>query len=482
MRLLLVEPPPPIDVYRQTVVAAPTCPPLTLATLAGAAREDGHDVQVLDLRQQANPESAFTAALRRGQPEIIGLTAYTFTFNPARRLAELAKTVRPEAKVVLGGIHAQFADDVTLIASVFDAVVLGEGERTLRELLSGAAWDKIRGLAWRDNGGFTRNPARPLIDDLDTLGFPAYDLFDLTQYNGRQWLWRSERIAMAESSRGCPFGCSFCSSGLVFGRRWRAKSARRVVDEINACLDLGFEEIHFQDDGFTTDLERAKRICELILTGGRRFPWELYNGIRVDRADDEFLALAARAGCYRMRFGVESGDQGILDGIGKGFTIDQVRRVYASARRYGIETIALFMIGLPGETEATMEATTRLATELPTDFARVSITIPTPGSALYARWNAEGRIVADNWDEYHFHQDDHLLFRHPVLNEAQIQRAYRRFYRRFYLRPRYLWERLHLGVVRGTLWRDAGYFLEKFVWESLCALVRRLRGQGRAPL
>jgi len=470
MRLLLIEPPPPFDPYRHAFVAAPLCPTLTLGSLAGTARDAGHRVRVLDLRVERDPDTVFLSALSDFRPDWMGFSAFTFNYRPAIRLAETARRVDSSIRMMLGGIHAQVVDDKELADLPFDAVAMGEGEQTLLEILAGQELSEVAGLRFRENGAIRRTSPRPLLENLDALSIPAYELFDLRRYGRKQWLWKKGRIAMVESSRGCPFQCAFCGGGAIFGRRWRAKSPRRVIGEIARLLDLGFEEIHFQDDGFTTDLERAKDICRLILSSGRRFPWELYNGIRADRADEEFMALAARAGCYRLRFGVESGDQEVLRGIGKDIPLARVRDVYRWARRYEIETIALFMLGLPGETPATMAATTRFALELPCDFARVSITIPTPGSPLFAQWKKEDRILSADWNDYHFHHTSRLLFRHPTLTAAQVQAEYRRFYRRFYLRPRYWRERLAIGIRRGTLWRDFLYFARKFLGEPLRGL------------
>lgn len=462
MRLLLIEPPPPFDPYQHAFVAAPSCPTLTIGSLAGAVRDAGHSVRVLDLRVESEPSTVFQRVLDDFRPEWIGFSAFTFNYKPAIRLAETARRLLPEARTILGGIHAQVVTDEELAGLPFDAVAMGEGEQTLLEILAERPLAEVTGLRFREGDTVRRTPPRPLLEDLDRLSFPAYELFDLRRYRRKQWLWKKGRIAMVESSRGCPFQCAFCGGGVIFGRRWRAKSPRRVVGEIAHLLDLGFEEIHFQDDGFTTDLARAKEICRLILSSGRRFPWELYNGIRADRADEEFMSLAARAGCYRLRFGVESGDEEVLRGIGKNYPLAQVRDVYRWARKYEIETIALFMLGLPGETTATMAATTRFALELPCDFARVSITIPTPGSPLFRQWREEGRILSDDWNDYHFHHTGRLLFRHPTLKAAQVQAEYKRFYRRFYLRPRYWREQLRIGLRRGTLWRDFLYFARKF--------------------
>jgi radical SAM superfamily enzyme YgiQ (UPF0313 family) len=147
--------------------------------------------------------------------------------------------------------------------------------------------------------------------------------------------------------------------------------------------------------------------------------------------------------------------------------LDRVVRVFAWARRHGIETAALFIFGLPEETLASMEATTDFAVNLGCDFARVSLFAPFPGSAIYERWSREGRILTSNWAECHFHSTGRLVYRHPQLSEEAIRRAYGRFYRRFYGRPRYLIERVRLGFRRGTVWRDLRYFGVKFVWNRL---------------
>jgi len=465
MRLLLVDPPPPFDAYRRAVVAAPFCPSLTLAVLGGAAKDAGHQVRILDLRLTDQPDAALREELTSFRPNVVGFTCFTFTYQTTLRLAAEARQVLPDALFLLGGVHAQVVSEDELHASPFDALVLGEGEQTLKEILAGRPLEQIDGLLVRRGSDIIRTGRRELAADLDELGFPAYELFDLRRYARASELWKSKRVVMLETSRGCPFHCSFCTSHLVFGDRWRAKSASRVMAEIHRFLDLGFEEIHIQDDGFTTDLTRAKEICRRILTCGRRFPWELYNGIRADLADEEFIELAARSGCYRIRFGIESGSQEVLNANCKRLRLDQVPRVFAWARKYGMETAALFILGLPEETPATMEATTEFALGLPCDFARVSVLSPYPGSAIYERWKSEGRILAENWDDYHFHSVGKLVYRHPQLSGEEIQRAYRRFYRRFYLRPSYLFERVRLGLRRGTMWRDIRYFGVKFLWD-----------------
>jgi len=467
MRLLLIDPQPNIDVYRESLVSAPFCPSLTLSMLAGAAALDGHEINILDLRREQEPLTQLHNQLRRFQPEVIGISVLTMMFPEVQKLAQEIKRVSPDALLLAGGVHPSAMPEQMLNDTEFDVIVIGEGEQTLREILAGGDLSEIHGLLYRDGDELKRTPPRELLKNLDELNLPAYNFFELDRYDVPTLLWKKSRIAMSESSRGCPFSCIFCASRLVFSHLWRPKSPDYVIAEVNQLLDWGFEEIHFQDDAFSTDLSRAKEICHRILALDRRFPWELYNGIRIDRVDDEFLALAAKAGCYRVRFGVESGNQRVLDSIGKRVTLAQIREAFRLTRKHDIETIALFIFGLPEETNEAMEDSINLARSLPVDFARVSVLSPCPGTPLYESWKQEGRILSEDWSEYHFHPYHNascLPFDHPHLSTKDILRAYYRFYFRFYLRPGYLIDRVRVGWRRGTLWRDFNYFLKKFVF------------------
>jgi radical SAM superfamily enzyme YgiQ (UPF0313 family) len=261
---------------------------------------------------------------------------------------------------------------------------------------------------------------------------------------------------------------------LVFGRRkWRTKSVNRVIEEIKMLMSLGFNELHIQDDGFTSNLKRAKDICRHLLTLDKKIPWELYNGIRVDRIDDEFLDLAVRSGCYRIKYGVESGDQKVLDLINKKTKLHQIREAFRMTRKHGIESVALFMVGLPPATKESMERSIRFGLEIKPDYLRAAFFTPYPGSFFYDKLEKENRIRNNNWDDYHFHRKGQLLFEHPNLSDQEIISAYNRFHRKFYMRFGYFMDRLYYGVRRGSFLRDSIYFLEKFI---LLPLVLMLKG------
>ena len=465
MRALLIQAAMPFDIYRRTLVAAPLAPSLAMAALAGAAVAVGHSPCIVECLPHISNEIELPNRLINDQPEIVGLSAYTAAFPSAQKMITRIAALRPEAKIVLGGVHATVLPRATLSETGAHAIVIGEGERTWQDLLCGVPWRDIPGLMWRDGVKIVANPPRERIADLDQLPFPDYSAFDLERYNRRQIFWKKRRIANCETSRGCPFHCTFCSSNAVFGRRWRAKSPGRVIEELRRLAALGFEEVHFQDDGFTTDLERAKEICRLLADQPLNLVWELKNGIRAEQTDREFFRLARRAGCYRIQFGIETGDPLVLQTIGKQELLSQFKQAVRLCRQAGIESLALFILGLPEDTKTSLKNTARFARRLRPDFARASILSPFPGTAIYQQWKNEGRLATTDWSQYNFHHDA-IAFRHPHLDTAAIQKAYRNFYRRFYWRAGYFAQRLYRGICRGSLGRDLRYFFSKFVFFS----------------
>jgi radical SAM superfamily enzyme YgiQ (UPF0313 family) len=475
VRLLLVNPRPK---YEKDFTFSALIPSLALAVLGGAAKSAGHEVRVFDVWVEENPVESLRKLAGDFHPDFVGLTAYTPSYPCALEFARAVRDSSPAAKTILGGIHASVFPDEALETGLFDYVVVGEGDQTLLDILAAPTVRKIAGAKTRD-AGLNSDVARPLIEDLDTLAFPAYEFFQLDWYFRRPApLWKSSRMVRFETSRGCPYRCSFCAGNFIFRRQWRAKSPARVVAEIQHVMSFGFREIQFQDDNFAQDLERAKEICRLVLAQRLRFSWTLDNGIRVNTLDDEFLDLARKAGCYRIHYGVESGNQAVLDGVQKNTTLAQVRTAFEKTRRHGIETTALFIAGLPGETEETLRETRRFARALKADFAIMNLLSPIPGSDLYRQWRAEGRLVKENHELSSLHRIDRLLFVHPHLSEQTILAAYRRFYVSFYFRFSYFAQRVFRGLVRGSLLRDLKFFFRVFL-RRLAALPA---GRKPAPI
>jgi radical SAM superfamily enzyme YgiQ (UPF0313 family) len=438
-------------------VAVPERPSLTFATLAAPLLQKGHPVEVLDLNQVQDPQRALEKKLEDLEPDVVGITCTTPLVPEAREITVLVKGYNPSTLVVVGGPHPSAFPRETLIECGVDVVCQGEGDYAMPALVEGAPWASIPGITYRQDGHVVGNPQGKFIENLDALPLPAWKLFDLTKYHTPRLSCRQNPVGTMETSRGCVFGCTYCNK-TVFGRTFRAKSVQRVVREMKYMLDQGFAEIHIMDDGFTTDLKRAKEICDLIVERGLQFPWALHNGIRVDRVDREFLDKARAAGCYEVTLGIETGDPEVLKRIEKGTTLDQARQAVRWAKEAGLETLTYFMIGLPGETEESMKRTIDFALELDATYSKVSIFLPLPGTPLFQEFEEGGYLRSKEWAFYNQH-DPSSVYEHPNLPWDKILHYYNLFYRRYYLRPSFIWRRLKQNAFSLNLFYDAIDFL-----------------------
>ncbi len=414
-------------------LAVTTSPPVNLATLAAVLDRAGHAVRVWDL--EASPQHDLVGALRSEAPDLIGFTFRTPQWEQARGLMALARNLLPEALLVAGGPHASSLPEQTLAQTSLDLVVRGEGEHALLALADGEGPRRVPGVVGR---GFAGPPAQR-VEPLDDLPLPAWSLFDLGAYTPRSVVARQTPTADLESSRGCLAQCIYCTKA-VFGRRFEPFSPERFVASVLHAKDAGFRSFNLVDDSFTTDLARAKAICELLIAHGSPLPWTATNGIRVTGVDTDFFRLAERAGCRLLAFGLESGSDERLRAIGKGATTAQARRSVAAAQAAGITTVGYFMLGLPGETVQSLQATIDFAAGLALDWAKFAITLPLPGTPLWAAW--QGRLSRDFDPGMTGHRPPRDWFDHPDLSWEILEDAQRRAYRRFYGRPAWLRRRL----------------------------------------
>ncbi|HUW95053.1 MAG TPA: radical SAM protein, partial [Anaerolineae bacterium] len=251
------------------------------------------------------------------------------------------------------------------------------------------------------------------------------------------------------TSRGCPYQCIYCSKAVT-GKTWRPRSPENVIEEWRRLVvDLRATEIGVTDDVMTLDLERAKRICQLIIDEGlHTVPWITIHGIRADNTDLELFQLMKAAGCRRVGFGVESGNQRVLDMMKKGQTIDDVRQAFRNARQAGLQTIGFFIFGLPGDDEESMEDTIRLAMELDPDLANFMIAAPFPGTELYQMVIEQGDLFCHDWRDFAIH-DEKARFAIGDMTAEVVERKWHEAYRRFYLRP----GRLVRKGLRPEFWR-----------------------------
>lgn len=421
--------------------------------LAATAREHGGDCRVLDLQCHPDPYRLLDDTMAAWSPDIVGLSFATLLFDLASELAAHLRRRWPGTRIIAGGPHPTVCPEETLRDVKVDAVVIGEGESAVAGMAGGIPFDALPDMAFLGpDGTVVRTRRSSPVADLDQLPMPALDLVDARLYDNPKAVSRQSPLGGIETARGCPFACVYCSKA-VFGRRMRGKSPSRIVAEFRHYQQHGYREIAVLDDLFTYDIDRAKTTCEALIRNRNKTPWQLDNGIRVDGIDREFLDLARRAGCYKVSFGLESGDDTALAAVGKRATSADGRRAVLLAKAAGMEVVGFFMLGLPTDTEDSIRRTIAFARSLPLDYAKATFMTPLPGTAVFDDLERRGLILSRDWSRYHFHRLAEA-YRHPNLSWEALQRAYDRFYAAFYLRPEYIIPRLFRSIRRGEVGAD----------------------------
>ncbi len=468
MKILLINPPmdPGVAYGRRFRKLGGVLPPLGLCYCAAVARRAGHDVRICDANLAGLTLKALRDEVRRQAPDVVGLYSTTLSIEVAEEIARVIKETLPSVPVVIGGPHISGLGKETLRCPHFDYGIFGEGEESFLGLLgllgSGATGFKdLKGLIYREAGSIVRNDPMPLCADLDSLPFPARDLLpDLRHYHTKILLSQRHPVAHVLTSRGCPYGCVFCQT--PFGRKVRFHSAGYVADEITHLVrDHGAQEIKINDDTFALDEERARSIFDILGERGIRLPWSC--NLRVDRIRDKgFLKALKDRGCWLIRVGVESGNQRVLDGIKKGITIDQVRRVCCWADELGFRIQAFFIIGHPLETEASIRETIALARSLPLDYPAFSLMTPLPGTELWQRAREYGTFTFSKFSDLAY--THRPTFIPKGLDKEGLVRWQKKAYQDVYLNPRMVLR--HLRHTRRP--HDI-----KKLWAGACSLFQR---------
>ena len=449
------------DVYEKSYIrdSVPNYPPLNLLTIAGGLLNDGHNCRIIDLNNILPPETVYDElekTILEFKPDVVGITFTSTLYSQCMRTISIVKKSVPNAIIIAGGAHASSDAMSTLKDTDIDFSVMGEGDFTIQEIISGKPLKDVKGIGYKEDGQILINQPRPFLMDLDTLPYPAYHLVEVNKYTAPYTNCRANPMTSIETSRGCAWGCVYCNKS-IFGRNFRVKSPKRSLDEIKHLINFGFREFHIIDDMFTTKIERAKDICQMIIDEGIKIHWQCANGIRVDRVDSELFPLMKAAGCYRVAFGAESGNQEILNNIDKGQTLDQIRNAFKLARKAGLETLGYFIFGLPGEKEENLKETIRFAKELKPDIAKFGIMIPLPSTPIYNEWK-DKYIITKNWDSYGYHKSEQI-YNHPNLSWDTLKKYYSKAYRSFYLDPRFIARRVARSVRTGMLFNDMRLFL-----------------------
>jgi radical SAM superfamily enzyme YgiQ (UPF0313 family) len=362
-----------------------------------------------------------------------------FLWPKAKKTASDIKAVDESVHVTVGGPYPIALGEKGLLESAFDSAVVCEGEPVIVEIAArvekGEDLEGVKGTLYRRNGEVAANPQAPIIEDLDSLPFPARHLLENPYlYLPPPGNYKRKPAAVMRTSRGCGARCIYC---FQYGeRRIRYRSVENVLEEIEAVLEEGYREIRFLDDTFCGDYERAMGIALEIKKRGLDLTW--YVSARVNQVDEALLRAFEEAGCWAILFGAESGVQKNLNTLKKGITLEQTRSAVKAAKKAGLKVCLPFIFGIPGETYEEGIETIDFAIELDPDIANFHTLTPFPGTELYEDIEKYGSMSGD-LENFTF---EGTAFVPYTLTKEEIERLRGIAFKRFYSRPKFIIKKL----------------------------------------
>jgi len=408
------------DTYRKVGFILP---PMGIAYIAALLRDNGHEVKIVDFNVTDEKVDYSTF-------DIVGISADTSRYKSSLRLAKEAKDAG--CTVVMGGPHVSYMDEDTLRTGFCDFVVREEGEQTMLELANTLGTEQafsVRGISYLKDGDIRRTLSRGFIDNIDDL-VPARDLLAMSSY--RHLEMGKRKMTSILTSRGCPFGCSFCCSTEFSGRKWRSRSPMKIVDEIeDVVMNYDFNGLAFLDDNFTLDPKRVIAICDEIMRRKLDIYWWCFSRADTLLKNEEMVAKMAEAGCKYIFIGFESRCQGTLDRYNKSITDTMARDVTELLKKYNISVHASFIIGNIDETREMVMDTVRYAREINPQAVQFTILTPYPGTKLFDE--VKDRIISYDWDLY---DCLHSVVRTDHLGQKELEALLKKAYLSFYLSPR----------------------------------------------
>ena len=434
-RVLLIYPPSPVinreDRCQQPtkeLLVIPPLPPTDLMYLASIAESCGFEAIIRDYSQGGD----FEADLKEFQPNYLVANIATPTFQSDMMAVKLAKEIVPSiCTIVKGAPFLTYNTDTIYENPFIDYVIMGEAELTLKDILDGVPNCDILGICYRENFQPVKNDKRPFIEDLDILPFPARHLVDNSIYKRPD---NGKVQAVVKVARGCPFHCFFCLATPVSGAKVRTRSPENIVAELKECVEkYNIKNFLFWSDIFNFNREWTLELCQKIIESGLKITWS--SNTRADTMDDEMAKMMYKSGCRLVSIGVESGSQKMLDNIGKKITLDDIRNTVKILKKNKIKIYNYFVIGLPWETEETVEETIKFAIELDSNFISFYTATPLPGTKYFA-YAMLNKLVEGNLDFRSAYYEPVVRSEH--LSKERIFELHKQAIKRFYLRPKFI--------------------------------------------
>lgn len=394
---------------------------LGLGYLASAIRASDFDVQILDMNNHNYSDKRLKKIILDYAPKVIGISVKTSTANISADIIRKLKNIFPDIIYAAGGPH------VTLCAKEFiqenkeiDFGIMGEGEISFIRLIKSIKEGRkdvshISGICYLENGSPTISKAYEILD-ISKLPFPDFECvkdMDFTDF----------RYPLL-TSRGCPYGCIFCCVGSISGKRWRARSPEDVVDELlQARENYQVSSFEIMDDNFTFGIDRARKICELIIKKKLNMDWWCHNGLRADRLEQGLLNLMKKAGCASIALGIESGDGEVFNNINKGEKLEDIVRAVRMIKKAGIRCVGYFIVGLPGDSIESTKRSVRLQRSLVLSDYKFNMLIPYPGTRIWSAVQEKGRLLTDIKGSYHFGDNIKIPFETDWISRNTLEQC-----------------------------------------------------------
>ncbi|MCB4790411.1 MAG: B12-binding domain-containing radical SAM protein [Elusimicrobia bacterium] len=411
-------------------------PPLGLGYLASHLKKENIDTVIIDGLRENLGLKDLTDRILGEKPDVVGINCLSDYYKEVIQLSKLIK--QKNIPCIIGGTHPTFLPYQTLLESNADYVICGEGEIPLLKLIkNNLVNDNIPGVISRTNWENSTNikTKAEIIKNLDDVPFPDWVQINPNKYSAAPlgFLIKNSPLAALVTSRGCPYGCTFCATPNFYDHKIRFRSPENVIEEIKYLTrTFGVKEIHFIDDNLTLDRSRILNICRLLINNNIKISWVCSNGIRADTLDEELVALMKASGCYFVGIGIESANRNILNNIKKGESLDTIINAIRLISKHGIQCQGLFIIGLPGETINTVNETINFAKKHPLTRADFGILNLFPGCKIWEDLPED--LKTKSYKDSKFNS----LSLFTDLDRKYLKNIFRKAFISFYFRPRIL--------------------------------------------
>lgn len=419
-------------------------PPISVAYVAAALEQAGIDVACYDDFVNGGAISDFEAAVRREKPDIIGFSNVTPTAPGVTRLSTFCRTRFPDIILMQGGVHATVYAQMILESGETDYIVHNEGEVTAVKLIecleSGGNLEEVTGISYMADGEYRKNTPRPMIEDLDTIPFPAWHLLPWERYRLFNFARVASPATLVLGSRGCPYRCNFCSL-TVMGHTRRKRSIKNLVDECEYMYErYGIKQMAYVDPIFPISRKEALAFRDEVVKRGLHKKQVWTTETRVDLMDRETVEAMYESGCRRVMFGFETGDQETLNAIHKDFELAQAYEAVRLCKDAGMQVIGFFIIGSPGETERSINMTIDFSCDLGIEFAKYTCFVPYPGTPIYYDFLKDGTLTKPSCFDFARYtsyptEDNPAIYTTAALTQDDLMRLQKKAFRKFYLRP-----------------------------------------------